>query len=337
VIEFQLNILLFNFVKKKKLRTLRLFYKKKDIDDLKRAYDSIDLINKSSENPSKGQSSVTGGKLDNEYFTLDSNINAGVSNPSIDNHINNVMIKDKKLCAQLGTEVATSYTYGTNTGSSSNKKKERQQDRSKRSTVSMDKQLTKYANTSYSTGSFSQASEESGSLPISLQQAGSIVQSNDATSATATTASSTKRNSSILSLGVELVQQQLAEANKGLITSKVHYTQPTSVFGVPLSAIMQHTGQPLPQSILEAMKYLRKVAANEVGIFRKSGVKSRINKLKESIDKNEFISFDSTPELTVFDIADTIKLYFRELPECLITNKLSDILLSSYSSNYVSI
>jgi hypothetical protein len=105
----------------------------------------------------------------------------------------------------------------------------------------------------------------------------------------------------------------------------------TSVFALPLSKIMQHTGQPLPQRIIEAMRLLRRIAPNEVGVFRKNGNKARINKLKESINKNEPINFQSE-DITVFDIADTIKLYFRELPECLITNKLSDILLSNYTS-----
>lgn len=105
----------------------------------------------------------------------------------------------------------------------------------------------------------------------------------------------------------------------------------TNVFALPLSKIMQHTGQPLPQRIIEAMRFLRRIAPNEVGVFRKNGNKARINKLKESINKNEPINFQSE-DITVFDIADTIKLYFRELPECLITNKLSDILLSNYTS-----
>jgi hypothetical protein len=106
------------------------------------------------------------------------------------------------------------------------------------------------------------------------------------------------------------------------------------VFGVPLNIIMQRTGQPLPQHILESMRFIRKLAPNEVGIFRKNGNKARINKLKESMNKNESISFHSD-DITPFDIADTIKLYFRELPECLITNKLSDILLTNYLSNSI--
>ncbi|CAF0915176.1 unnamed protein product [Brachionus calyciflorus] len=102
------------------------------------------------------------------------------------------------------------------------------------------------------------------------------------------------------------------------------------VFGLPLSTIMQLSGQPLPQPILESMRFIRKIAPTEIGVFRKNGNKNRINRLKEIIDNNEPINFQSS-EINVFDVADTLKLYFRELPECLITNKLSDILLSNYS------
>lgn len=115
------------------------------------------------------------------------------------------------------------------------------------------------------------------------------------------------------------------------INTKSFSSMPSTVFGTSLTAIMQHTGQPLPHRILEAMKHLRKIAQNEIGVFRKNGVKTRINKLKDSINRNESIDYQSS-EYTPFDIADTIKLYFRELPECLITNKLSDILLSNYDS-----
>lgn len=58
------------------------------------------------------------------------------------------------------------------------------------------------------------------------------------------------------------------------------------VFGVPLSLILQRTGQPLPQCILHAMRYLRKSAPESVGIFRKSGVKSRIQKLRNDLEQD---------------------------------------------------
>lgn len=58
------------------------------------------------------------------------------------------------------------------------------------------------------------------------------------------------------------------------------------VFGVPLSVILQRSGQPLPQCILHAMRFLRKSAPDSVGIFRKSGVKSRIQKLRNDLEQD---------------------------------------------------
>ena len=57
-----------------------------------------------------------------------------------------------------------------------------------------------------------------------------------------------------------------------------------NVFGVPLQMILQRTGQPLPQCILYAMRCLRRTARDAVGIFRKSGVRSRIQKLRNQLE-----------------------------------------------------
>lgn len=65
------------------------------------------------------------------------------------------------------------------------------------------------------------------------------------------------------------------------------------VFGVPLLVVLQRTGQPLPQCMLRAMRCLRRTALDAVGIFRKSGVRSRIQKLRDQIevDPGELIFF----------------------------------------------
>ena len=55
-------------------------------------------------------------------------------------------------------------------------------------------------------------------------------------------------------------------------------------FGVPLLVVLQRTGQPLPQCILSAMRCLRRTATDAVGIFRKSGVRSRIQKLRDQVE-----------------------------------------------------
>jgi hypothetical protein len=47
------------------------------------------------------------------------------------------------------------------------------------------------------------------------------------------------------------------------------------VFGVSLATVAQRTGLPLPQCILYVLYYLREQAPTCVGMFRKSGVRSR--------------------------------------------------------------
>ncbi|XP_070197545.1 serine-rich adhesin for platelets-like isoform X2 [Littorina saxatilis] len=102
-----------------------------------------------------------------------------------------------------------------------------------------------------------------------------------------------------------------------------------NVFGVPFTVTMQRTGQPLPQCVLYAMRYLRKTSHDAIGIFRKSGVRSRIQKLRDLVESNpDSINFD---ELQPYDVADLLKQYFRELPECLLTNKLSDTFRSIFA------
>ncbi|XP_014346376.1 rho GTPase-activating protein 7 isoform X2 [Latimeria chalumnae] len=101
-----------------------------------------------------------------------------------------------------------------------------------------------------------------------------------------------------------------------------------NVFGVPLLVNVQRTGQPLPQSIQQAMRYLRSQCLDQVGLFRKSGVKSRIQALRQM---NESCSDGVTYEgQSAYDVADMLKQYFRDLPEPLMTSKLSETFLQIY-------
>ncbi|VDP05109.1 unnamed protein product [Soboliphyme baturini] len=54
-----------------------------------------------------------------------------------------------------------------------------------------------------------------------------------------------------------------------------------AIFDVPLSVLVQRTGQPIPQCILQSMEYLKSEACDVVGIFRKSGTCSRVQKLRQ--------------------------------------------------------
>uniref|UniRef100_A0A8C0SSV1 StAR-related lipid transfer protein 13 n=1 Tax=Canis lupus familiaris TaxID=9615 RepID=A0A8C0SSV1_CANLF len=101
-----------------------------------------------------------------------------------------------------------------------------------------------------------------------------------------------------------------------------------TVFGVPLIVHVQRTGQPLPQSIQQALRYLRSNCLDQVGLFRKSGVKSRIHALRQ-MNENfpENVSYE---DQSAYDVADMVKQFFRDLPEPLFTNKLSETFLHIY-------
>ncbi|CAK6442928.1 unnamed protein product [Pipistrellus nathusii] len=101
-----------------------------------------------------------------------------------------------------------------------------------------------------------------------------------------------------------------------------------TVFGVPLIVHVQRTGQPLPQSIQQALRYLRSNCLDQVGLFRKSGVKSRIQALRQ-MNENfpENVSYE---DQSAYDVADMVKQFFRDLPEPLFTNKLSETFLHIY-------
>lgn len=101
-----------------------------------------------------------------------------------------------------------------------------------------------------------------------------------------------------------------------------------TVFGVPLLLSLQRTGQALPKCIQIALRWLRANALDQVGIFRKSGVRSRIQKLKAMTEtQGDNINFDGQQ---AFDVADLVKQYFRELPEALLTNKLSETFIAIF-------
>ena len=67
---------------------------------------------------------------------------------------------------------------------------------------------------------------------------------------------------------------------------------------------------------------------DQVGLFRKSGVRSRIQKLKLMTEsQGETMTFEGQQ---AYDVADMVKQYFRELPEALLTNKLSETFIAIF-------
>ncbi|NXA72337.1 RHG07 protein, partial [Thryothorus ludovicianus] len=101
-----------------------------------------------------------------------------------------------------------------------------------------------------------------------------------------------------------------------------------NVFGVPLLLNVQRTSHPLPNGILQALEYLRSHFLDQVGLFRKSGVKSRILSLREMNETNpNNVCYEGQ---SAFDVADMVKQYFRDLPEPIFTNRLCESFLHIY-------
>ncbi|XP_040160280.1 LOW QUALITY PROTEIN: uncharacterized protein LOC120898458 [Anopheles arabiensis] len=104
------------------------------------------------------------------------------------------------------------------------------------------------------------------------------------------------------------------------------------VFGMPLVLNLQKYGSTVPHTIRLAFGWLEKNALDQVGLFRKPGVKSRIAKLKSVIEASNDVGWRSEmfDEYHAYDVADLVKQYFRELPDPLLTAKLSETFIAIF-------
>lgn len=70
----------------------------------------------------------------------------------------------------------------------------------------------------------------------------------------------------------------------------------------------------------------------QVGLFRKSGVKSRIQALRHMNESSpENVNYE---DQSAYDVADMVKQFFRDLPEPLLTSKLGETFLHIYQCKY---
>lgn len=65
-----------------------------------------------------------------------------------------------------------------------------------------------------------------------------------------------------------------------------------------------------------------------MGLFRKSGVKSRIQALRQMNESSpDDVNYE---DQSAYDVADMVKQFFRDLPEPLLTSKLGETFLHIY-------
>ncbi|XP_020649211.2 ralA-binding protein 1 isoform X4 [Pogona vitticeps] len=95
------------------------------------------------------------------------------------------------------------------------------------------------------------------------------------------------------------------------------------VFGIPLADAAERTmlydGIRLPAVFRECIDYVEKYGMKCEGIYRVSGIKSKVDELKAAYDREESPNLEEYEPNTV---ASLLKQYLRELPENLLTKEL---------------
>lgn len=80
------------------------------------------------------------------------------------------------------------------------------------------------------------------------------------------------------------------------------------------------------------MDHIRRNAADAEGVFRRNGARQRIERIKiacSALGPDDPIPQELLNESEFTDLADALKMYFRELPEPLMTDRLSQMLIEA--------
>ncbi|XP_056601326.1 active breakpoint cluster region-related protein isoform X1 [Triplophysa dalaica] len=96
----------------------------------------------------------------------------------------------------------------------------------------------------------------------------------------------------------------------------------SGVFGVKISVVTKRERSKVPYIVRQCIEEVEKRGIDEVGIYRISGVATDIQALKAAFDINTKDILMMLSDMDINAIAGTLKLYFRELPEPLLTDRL---------------
>uniref|UniRef100_A0A671YD45 ABR activator of RhoGEF and GTPase n=1 Tax=Sparus aurata TaxID=8175 RepID=A0A671YD45_SPAAU len=96
----------------------------------------------------------------------------------------------------------------------------------------------------------------------------------------------------------------------------------SGVFGVKINVVTKRERSKVPYIVRQCIEEVEKRGIDEVGIYRISGVATDIQALKTAFDTNTKDILMMLSDMDINAIAGTLKLYFRELPEPLLTDRL---------------
>lgn len=119
----------------------------------------------------------------------------------------------------------------------------------------------------------------------------------------------------------------LAYANRHWFYSKAissRHNRDFTTFGIPLHIVCARDNRNSPLILESIYKAIEEEGLKEVGIYRISTSISELSNIKSEIDKTGSIHFEKRG-IDVHALTSCIKLYFRELPEAILTDQVIEL------------
>ncbi|XP_031427405.1 active breakpoint cluster region-related protein isoform X3 [Clupea harengus] len=118
------------------------------------------------------------------------------------------------------------------------------------------------------------------------------------------------------------VEFSMKFSSRDLSLKRTPSKKQSGVFGVKISVVTKRERSKVPYIVRQCIEEVEKRGIVEVGIYRISGVATDIQALKAAFDTNTKDILVMLSDMDINAIAGTLKLYFRELPEPLLTDRL---------------
>eukprot|EP00002_Diphylleia_rotans_P034137 TRINITY_DN7312_c0_g1_i1.p2 TRINITY_DN7312_c0_g1~~TRINITY_DN7312_c0_g1_i1.p2 ORF type:complete len:400 (-),score=86.24 TRINITY_DN7312_c0_g1_i1:1773-2972(-) len=113
------------------------------------------------------------------------------------------------------------------------------------------------------------------------------------------------------------------------IKDKEPINDETRVYGTSLDKLLEREGKSydqIPTAVDNMFSYLESRALKEEGIFRLSGAKTQVEKIKNDLDRGRQVDFSEIADCNA--VSSLLKMLLRELPEPLFTSTTHSRLLS---------
>lgn len=121
-------------------------------------------------------------------------------------------------------------------------------------------------------------------------------------------------------------KKKLKKGNTEENIDNVEYPLHGPIFGVPLDVAVERSSLPdkieLPRIVRECILFIEEKGLTTEGIYRVSGVKSKVDQLKALYNEGRPVSLD---DCDANNVASLLKLYLRELPSSILTARLTPI------------